>query len=294
MNKYLSLLLAFLMIIGYPATIVHAEETRILTKNDILEMSKSELLSTLKDNGLILTEDYATHNELAENFVFKYTPMVMDGTVDSSIEMFNYVQSNELLSNLGNVLEGMGLTANEARSVRSTYTLQDSTVIGSWKGAYRGYNCYAYALGKTSGLEPGELSGEDFSLAMSIADMADVVLADLATEGYWGYTSTTKPSSLPDEYFTIIAMRKDTSCADYHFMRSYNGSLTSWSYKPGNTHPLKWKYTSPSAKTWSNECVFEGKAYPADTTYESTVYYILYKHEDDPGIQPWSITGEIE
>ena len=44
--------------------------------------------------------------------------MVMDGTVDSSIEMFNYVQSNELLSNLGNVLEGMGLTANEARSVR--------------------------------------------------------------------------------------------------------------------------------------------------------------------------------
>ena len=294
MKKYIALLMIFFMVVSISPTIVCAEETCALTKSDILAMGKSELLLTLKDNGLVLPEDYAAHIELAEAFVFKYTPIIIEGSSDLSDKMFNYNQSNELLSNLVGVLTGLGLVSKVAPLTRSTYTLLDNTVIGTWKNSYQNYNRYAYALGKTSWLIPGDTSGGYFSLSMSIEDMADLVLADLATEGYWGYTSTTKPSSLPDEYFRIIAIRKDTSCFDFHVMRFNNGSLSSWVHKPGGTHPLKWKYTSPSAKVWSNEYVFQGKAYPADTTYESSVYYILYKHENDPGIQPWSIMGEIE
>lgn len=91
-NRYMALLLVFLLLIGTSTTIVYAEETQLLTRDEILAMNKSELLSTLKDNGLLLPEDYATHTELAENFVYKYTPLIMDGTVDPFVQMFNYDQ----------------------------------------------------------------------------------------------------------------------------------------------------------------------------------------------------------
>lgn len=294
MKKFLSLVMAFFMIISASTTIAHAEGPQLLTKDAVLGMSKAELLLTLKDNGLLLPDDYAAHPELAENFVYKYTHLIIDGTVDSEAQMFNYAQSNELLHNLGNVLADLGMGRNSVYSTRSTYTLKNNTAIGSWSDSYQYYNCYAYSLGKTRGLQPGTNSGKNFSLTMSISDMADVVLADLAAEGYWGYTTTTKPTSLPDEYFRIIAMRKDTGNEDYHFMRPYNGTLNSWSHKPGGTQPLKWNYTSPGYTTWSNECVYKGVAHAPTVTYESTVYYILYKHKGDPGIQPWSLGVETE
>ena len=77
------------------------------------------------------------------------------------------------------------------------------------------------------------MSGRSFSLSMSIFQMANVVLADLATEGYWGYTLTTKPNSLPDQYFKVIAMRKANNGDDYHFMRPFSVSVNEWSHKPG-------------------------------------------------------------
>lgn len=71
--------------------------------------------------------------------------------IENGLEMFNYDQSNEMLSNLGDALANLGLTTNSVRSVRSTYTLQKSTAIGSWSSSYQNYNCYAYSLGNTSG-----------------------------------------------------------------------------------------------------------------------------------------------
>ncbi len=140
-KRCMSLVLVFLFLLSSPATIAHAEEAQLLTRDDILEMSKSELLSTLKDNGLLLPEDYATHTELAENFVFKHTPLIIEGTVDSDTHLFNYDQSNEMLSNPGITLADLGLVTNSARLVRSTYTLQKSTAIGSWENSYKFYNC---------------------------------------------------------------------------------------------------------------------------------------------------------
>ena len=100
-----------------------------------------------------------------------------------------------------------------------SYTLQDSTPIGSWSNNYLNYNCYAYALGITSGVQPGHYSGEPFALTMPVSDMADVVLADPEALGYWGYTSSTKPAALLDPYFKVIAIRKAVTNEDYHFMK---------------------------------------------------------------------------
>ncbi len=77
-------------------------------------------------------------------------------------------------------------------------------------------------------------------------------------------------------------------------MRPYNETLNSWSHKPADTQPLKWNYTSTGAEIWSNECVENGVVYAPTVTYESEIYYILYKHENDPGVQQWSIGPEIE
>lgn len=126
-KRCLSLLLVFLLVISFSVTLVYAKESQFLTREDILAMNKSELLSTLKDKGLLLPEDYATHIELAEKFVYKYTPMILSGKIDTSIMLFNYDQSNEMLSNLSTILCDLGLTTSRMISARSNYTLQNST-----------------------------------------------------------------------------------------------------------------------------------------------------------------------
>ena len=289
MKKVVSMLLIILLVIYFPTYTTHAKETESLTSENLLTLDKTELLSVLLDKGLILTEYYSEYIEVAEGFVYDYTPMIISGELDISHKPFNYDQSNEMLFNLYTVLYDLGLVTGNSINSRSTYTLQHNVTIGSWDDSYSYYNCYAYAIGKTSGLQPGELFKRDFSIYMDISAMADVVLADLAEEGYWGMKTTVKPDSLPDEYFRIIAIRKDTDNRDYHFMRPYNATLNSWTHKPGGTQPLKWNYTSPEAEIWDNECVKNGVVYEPTITYESEIYYILYKHEDDPGVQQWSI-----
>lgn len=140
-KKLVSLLMVLLLVISVPTIMVRAEEVRLITREDLLEMDKLTLLSTLMDNGLTLPEDYAEHIEIAESFVYEYTPMIMDGKVDPSIELFNYDQSNELLSDLGTVLCNMGVVQSSRINARSTYTLQHNISIGSWDNSYIYYNC---------------------------------------------------------------------------------------------------------------------------------------------------------
>ena len=42
---------------------------------------------------------------------------------------------------------------------------------------------------------------------------------------------------------------------------------------------------SPGTKAWTNECVYKGIAYSPTIEYNSTIYYILYKSKNDPGVQ---------
>lgn len=156
------------------------------------------------------------------------------------------------------------------------YTLQDSTVFGSWSDKYRDYNCYGYAIGKTSDFYwPGYFSGvsyNDFNLDDSIYSLALDVKADLQSQSLnqkCVRVTSTRPTL--DSGETCICIRKGP--LDFHFMR-LSGS---WCHKPGGTAILKYKYTPTTSRIWTNERSIEGVAYPSTLTYTSTIYYIIYR-----------------
>ena len=288
-KKLLSIVSILLSVVLFSSpAMVYAADLQALTKEEILSMDQSELLSFLQEEGLVLPEDYDVHiTEMSEPFVYKYTPLILEGKIDSSVRRFNYEPSNQMLFRLYAVLDRLGLAEDHLTAPMDSYALQDSTPIGSWSNNYLNYNCYAYALGSTAWVQPGAYSGEPFALTMPVSDMADVVLADLEALGYWGYTSSTKPAALLDPYFKVIAIRKAVTNEDYHFMKMY-GSLNAWAHKPADTQPLKWNYSSPNSKDWTNERMTASGALPPDIIYDSNIYYILYKSTNDPGIQPRS------
>lgn len=113
-------MLAFLFTASFLTTFAYAKEAQVLTREEVLAMDKSELLTALQEEGLILPEDYAAHiEEMAENFVYQYTRKLINGEIDASYPCFNYDQSSELLSNLDSVLRNLGLVANKTSSTRT-------------------------------------------------------------------------------------------------------------------------------------------------------------------------------
>ena len=70
--------------------------------------------------------------------------------------------------------------------------------------------------------------------------------------------------------------------------------LTNGRINPGGTLPLKWKYSSPGQKVWTNESSIKGVSYAPAVTYNSSIYYIVYKHKSPPGIQPTSMDFKSE
>ena len=288
MNKYLRKIYLIILsamlcsILVSESYVVEAKEVKIISKESLLSLDSSSLIKTLELKGLRLPSDYEQHKELAQSFASKYVPLLMENKINPYIKQFSYDQSNEMMVELAKVLTSMELFKIE-NVLR--YTLKDSTVLGSWSNSYDRYNCYAYSLGKTFGLQPGTTSRTKFSMTFSISQMADVVIADLNSMGFRGYKTTKKPKSLPDKWFRVICIRKDNDNVDYHFMKC-GANLNSWTHKPGGTQPLRWKYSSPGAKVWSNEHVYKGIAEPGNITYESDIYYTIYKGKNDPGIQP--------
>ena len=68
-------------------------------------------------------------------------------------------------------------TAPSARSL--TYTLQYSTLY-SWNATTMpNYNCYAYAIGRTSACQPGDFSNQSYDDSSSIVSVAGVIKDDL-------------------------------------------------------------------------------------------------------------------
>ena len=64
-------------------------------------------------------------------------------------------------------------------------------------------------------------------------------------------------------------------------MKSTDAS--SWLHKPGASVPLRWNYTSPTYKSWTDEGIFSDGYYPGTHTYNSTIYYIIYWAKGGPG-----------
>lgn len=278
----------------------YASGAQCLTEEYLISLGGSDLLNILLDNGLMLPDDYLEHRSLAETFVKEYTPKILNNEINPYAMIFNATQSNQMMNNLGDTLHNMGIIEGESYNslqnvqVATNYTLVDNTLVGSWSSTYYNYNCYGYALGRTDIFrDPGCFSETNFSLTMSISEMADIVLADLNALGYSGVKVTSKPVSLPDAWTQVICIRKNINNVDYHFMKMAS-NLNTWRHKPGHTQILQWNYTSPGAKTWVAEYVgSDNVAAYSGITYSSQIYYIVFKSNNAPGRSLSSLT-EVE
>jgi hypothetical protein len=193
-----------------------------------------------------------------------------DNAKQGRLGVYNYQPIQELYNRLL-IAHGGTKELSSSNSFRQRYTLADSTQYGSWSNAFRNYNCYAFGLHKTYWLHPGDLSGGGFSQGLSISQMANLVIRDLEEIGFTAFKTTTKPSSFGGANI-ILSIRKGSS--DFHVMRA-DRYTSLWRHKPSWTQPLTWNYSSPGYKTWTNEHIIYGIAYPSSTTYTSTIYYIV-------------------
>ncbi len=187
-------------------------------------------------------------------------------------------------------------------NMRSNYSPSGQhDVYGSYYSGLTNFNCYAYAIGQSSAgqVDPGDFSTDGYYPFISITSLVSLVESDLSALGFWSYHQTSKPTSLPDQYFKVICVRKNASGDGYHFMKM-NGSLSSWTHKPGQTMILSWRSTSPSTSNyptsgttyWTDEYYVYNYGWYGGTynnRYSGTIYYILYKSLTDPGIGPQDI-----
>ncbi|MEK3712778.1 hypothetical protein [Paenibacillus sp. FSL R7-0333] len=278
MKKSLKMLSGFLVIMllfvfAFPANQVNAEANPLAIER-LAQLSSDNLLDTLVDNGLILPEGLE-QNEYTENAVKTIVSDIERGVVNEDHIPYNYTELAELARRILDV-------SSSKSSAKASYSLINSTVIGSWSNSYTGYNCYGYSIGVHVFQNPGYHSGQGFSMSLPIASMADLVVDDLNTLGYWGYKTTTKPSPLAN-YQKVVAIRKGS--VDYHFMKG-DLSGSDWTHKPGGTNPLRWNYSSPGYTTWTNEYSVNNISNPGNITYDSSIYYIIYWAKNGPGPQP--------
>ncbi len=259
-----------------PTAQVYAYENSV-TIEKLSLMSEKDCLDMLLRNGLRLPEVYK-NNDYTARAVKTIVDDINKGITDIEHIPYNYTELAELAKRIINVYA-------KNTSTLASYTLKDSTVIGSWSNSYTGYNCYGYSIGVHVFENPGYHSNQRFSMGLSIARMADLVIDDLDAIGYWGYKTTNKPTSLAN-FEKVICIRKGD--IDYHFMRG-NRTGDNWNHKPGGTNPLNWNYASPGYKTWTNEHSYKNVSYEGDTTYNSSIYYIIYWIKDGPGPQPYTI-----
>lgn len=244
-----------------------------------------ECIEVLENYGLELPEVYREDKELAAISVKTIISDLDSGVLSNEAIPYNYTELVKLAWQIRSIVEEYDPTYKAAY-------LQDSTVIGSWNNSYLNYNCYGYALERSNSfVNPGAFSNQSFSMGLSISAMADLVRDDLNSLGFYSTKSSTKPSSLASYVDGLICIRKGN--ADFHFMRGTN-STTYWTHKPGNTNPLKWNYSSPGAKIWTNEAVFQNNYIPSTTTYTSEIYYIQYWSKSGPGPSIQRISGENE
>ena len=256
--------------------------------DDLLNMEDADCLNFLLNMGLQLPTVYKEDPSYTAEVIKIVLEDIKNGSVDSETIPYNYTQLVELAKNIYSLV---GSSASSGASIQATYTLIDSTVLGSWSSSYKNYNCYGYALRQyTKYKDPGYYCGKTFDPTKSIDVLAELVRSDLNSLGYYSRKTKTKPTSL-QSYESVICVRKET--ADYHFMRE-GSSLSVWDHKPSATNPLRWKYSTPNYKKWSNEHVVEGVAHKATTYYDSDIYYIIFYSKSGSGPSPESVSSELK
>lgn len=219
--------------------------SELVGKNDLIPFIKSIIINTERNPNFPIYVNYHVTRNFAESL---------------KSAVINYYEINSKIS--------------RTASIASSYTLQDSTVLGAWYDSYLNYNCYGHAINQTSNfVDPGYYSNSSFSINDSITTIANLVVKDLNSLGYWARTTSSRPtfSSLAS-YEKAICVRKGS--LDYHFMKLNSGEF--WSHKPGQTAVLRYIYSNPGYKFWSNEFSYKGVSYAPTLTYDSSVIYIIY------------------
>ena len=138
-KKFLFLLIiAFLIITLFPKQ-NYASESNPSLRLELLSMGKSQLFDKLRKDGLVLPSFFNEHKDIAEDFVYEFTPMLLSGQADASVCTFGNWQTYEMLVNLDLTLRKQGLLRDNL-SEKFSFSLKNSTPIEIWIQRYVQYN----------------------------------------------------------------------------------------------------------------------------------------------------------
>lgn len=138
-KKFLFLLIiAFLIITLFPKQ-NYASESNPSLRLELLSMDKSRLFNKLRKDGLVLPSFFNEHKDIAEDFVYEFTPMLLSGQADASVCTFGNWQTYEMLVNLDLTLRKQGLLRDNL-SEKFSFSLKNSTPIENWIQRYVQYN----------------------------------------------------------------------------------------------------------------------------------------------------------
>ena len=205
--------------------------------------------------------------------------------------VINYTKGAELFEDVrAAVKKYYGIQDNAVvKSAGTRNALQYSTVY-SWNTSMQYYNCYAYALGRSTICNPGDFSNQQYNHNDSIFNVAVVVKDDL--NGDLGYDCVKMQNSRPTTssgWANAIAVRKDTTADvgfnDYHFAKL---SSSSWLHKPSVTAVLKFNSAPTNSVAWTNEAYDGSMYYSPSVWYESNIIYLLYKRNHGNTTYDWT------
>ena len=286
MKRLFTILLSLCLVLSVSTYSVAAKANSTEDEDVVLlsSMSNEECKQFLIAQGVTIPEEFSDFD--FQGFIAKVEeyPGIDVALGWTDLEVFS-----ENIRDIVNAYYGRTTTF----SARSTgYTLQYSTVHEWDPVTMSNYNCYAYALGRTSTCHPGDFSGQSYDDSASITDVALLVKDDL--NGGLGYNCVKIQTNYPTStngWAKVIAVRKDTTgdyfgYNDYHFAKL---SSSSWYHKPSTTAILKFNSAPSNSVVWTNER-YDGDYHNSSVTYDSALRYLLYKSSH--GSTTYSYTGE--
>lgn len=282
MKRLLTFLLLFCTILslGIHAAVATENERSVLLSS----LNNEQCRAFLLEQGLTVPEELS-NIDLPELFTY------LEEDPDTAFSIGWTALANFVESVRSVVKSYYGYTA--APAIRAAaYTLQYSTVDSWNESTMDAYNCYAYAIGRSTACQPGQFSNQTYDDAASIASVASMVKDDL--NGDLGYDCVKIQSNRPTStsgWLNVIAVRKDTThdllgINDYHFAKL---SSSSWYHKPGRTAILKFNSAPSNSVDWTNEA-YDGTYHAPTITYDSDLRYLLYKSNHGNTTYTW--TGE--
>lgn len=292
MKKMVCVLMAVVLSLGM-VSVATAEEPKELS-----EMTDEDCIAFVHTYDIKIPQWYENDIEWAP-FIRKVISMVEENpNVSFGFGHTDLLDFAEAIQQT--IVENNLACNNVARTpiTSTTNILEDNWVYGQWNDQYGDYNCYAYAIGQTEQLNPGELSGNSYTGIPEVATLAHYAKEDLWALGYTGaYASSVAYTS--SGHRQVLRFRRGTfydednlcMASDYHVMRS--GTDGYWYHKPGRTNPLKYKYPTSTA-AWVYEA-YDGENYVRDEaiTYSGETWYVVYTTPCEYEYEPCSSSQHI-